>query len=61
MGGGLDAQAAADRALTTLERTRGLGGLITLDRAGRAGIAWNTPAMAFALRSAGEDTYRAGP
>ena len=31
----------------------GRGGLITLDRPGRIGIAWNTPAMAFAVRPPG--------
>ena len=61
IGSGLDPQAAAERALGTLERVRGRGGLITLDRTGRVGIAWNTPAMAFALRPAGADDYRAGP
>jgi beta-aspartyl-peptidase (threonine type) len=61
MGSGLDPQMAADRALATLERVRGRGGLITLDRTGRIGIAWNTPAMAFALRAAGAADYTAGP
>jgi beta-aspartyl-peptidase (threonine type) len=61
MGSGLDPQAAADRALATLQRVKGRGGLITLDRSGRIGIAWNTPAMAFALRPAGATDYRAGP
>jgi beta-aspartyl-peptidase (threonine type) len=61
IGTGLDPQTAAERALATLERVRGRGGLITLDRAGRVGIAWNTPAMAFALRAAGASEYTAGP
>jgi beta-aspartyl-peptidase (threonine type) len=61
IGDGLDPQEAAERALALLERVRGRGGLITLDRTGRIGIAWNTPAMAFALRPAGELDYRAGP
>jgi len=61
IGSGLDPQAAAERALATLERVRGRGGLITLDRTGRVGIAWNTPAMAFALRAAGASDYTAGP
>jgi beta-aspartyl-peptidase (threonine type) len=61
IGSGLDPQVAAERALGTLERVRGRGGLITLDRSGRIGIAWNTPAMAFALRPAGAGEYRAGP
>ena len=53
IGGGLDPQAAADRALATLARRDARGGLITLDRQGRVGVAWNTPAMAFAVRRAG--------
>ena len=61
IGDGLDPQAAADRALEVLGRVRGRGGLITLDRTGRVGIAWNTPAMAFAIRAAGDSEYRAGP
>jgi len=61
MGGGLDAQAAAERALATLARVDGRGGLITLDRRGRVGVTWNTPAMAFAVRPAGATDYRAGP
>lgn len=62
IGSGLDPQAAADRALAILvEKTNGRGGLITLDRTGRIGIAWNTPAMAFAFRPAGATSYRAGP
>ena len=39
---------------------RVVGGLITMDRQGRVGVAWNTPAMAFAVRPAGADDYRAG-
>lgn len=61
MGEGLDAQVAAERALATLARVDGRGGLITLDRHGRIGITWNTPAMAFAVRPAGASDYRAGP
>ncbi|MEP6637707.1 MAG: isoaspartyl peptidase/L-asparaginase family protein [Chloroflexota bacterium] len=61
MGGGLEPQLAADRALATLARLDGRGGLITMDRRGRVGIAWNTPAMAFALRPSGNEDYRAGP
>lgn len=61
IGGGLDPQIAAERALATLARVNGRGGLITLDRQGRIGIAWNTPAMAFALRPAGATEYRTGP
>ena len=60
IGSGMDPQSAADRALTVLRRVKGRGGLITLDRTGRIGIAWNTPAMAYALRPAGATDYRAG-
>ena len=61
MGGGLGPQISAERALARLARVNGRGGLITLDRLGRIGVAWNTPAMAFALRPAGATAYRAGP
>jgi len=61
MGSGLEPQVAAERALATLARVSGRGGLITLDRDGRVGVAWNTPAMAFALRPAGAEEYRTGP
>jgi beta-aspartyl-peptidase (threonine type) len=39
---------AAIRALDLLAPTRARGGLIMLDRTGRAGVAWNTPHMAYA-------------
>lgn len=62
MADGLEPQAAADRALATLvARVAGRGGLITMDRQGRIGVSWNTPAMAFALRPAGSTEYRTGP
>ena len=61
MGSGLEPQGAAEQALTTLARVDGRGGLIALDPSGRIGVAWNTPAMAFALRPAGSSDYRAGP
>jgi beta-aspartyl-peptidase (threonine type) len=62
MGDGLDPQLAAERALATLvARVNARGGLITMDRQGRIGVAWNTPAMAFALRPIGSREYRAGP
>jgi beta-aspartyl-peptidase (threonine type) len=49
---GLAPQAAAERALAVLyERTQGQGGLIVLDRTGRAGFAFTTPNMAFAFRT----------
>jgi beta-aspartyl-peptidase (threonine type) len=59
MGEGLDPQAAAERALATLARVNGRGGLLTLDRSGRIGVTWNTPTMAFAVRPAGEREIRA--
>jgi beta-aspartyl-peptidase (threonine type) len=61
IGGGLDPQSAAEQALATLQRVKGRGGLITLDRIGRVGIAWNTPTMAYALRPAGSEEYQSGP
>ncbi len=61
MGNGLEPQLAAERALATLARVKARGGLITMDRQGRAGVAWNTPAMAFALRAADATEYRTGP
>jgi beta-aspartyl-peptidase (threonine type) len=61
MGGGLAPQDAAEGALARLLRVEGRGGLITLDRAGRVGVAWNTPSMAFAIRPAGAADFRAGP
>lgn len=62
IGAGLEPQAAAERAIATLAaRLDGRGGLITMDRQGRIGVAWNTPAMAFALRPARSTEYRTGP
>jgi len=51
MGGGLEAQAAAEEAVRRLgsERIRGLGGVIAIDRKGRVGYAYNTPHMACAF------------
>lgn len=60
MGEGMDPQAAAERALETLKRVRGVGGLITLDHQGRIGVTWSTPAMAYALRAAGSEEFRSG-
>ncbi|HSC78232.1 MAG TPA: isoaspartyl peptidase/L-asparaginase, partial [Candidatus Acidoferrales bacterium] len=49
---GLDPQAAAEKAVAVLaERTQGHGGLIVVDRAGRAGAAFSTPHMAYAVRT----------
>jgi beta-aspartyl-peptidase (threonine type) len=49
---GMDAQAAADKAVGLLsERTQGKGGLIVLDSSGRVGFAFTTSHMAFAYRT----------
>jgi beta-aspartyl-peptidase (threonine type) len=60
IGEGLDPQEAAERALATLARVNGVGGLITMDRKGRVGVTWSTPAMAYAVRPAGSDEFRSG-
>jgi beta-aspartyl-peptidase (threonine type) len=60
MGNGFQPQVAAERALAALRRVNGRGGLITIDRTGRIGVTWNTPAMAFAVRPAGADDFRTG-
>jgi L-asparaginase / beta-aspartyl-peptidase len=60
MGEGVDPQTAAERALATLARVKGVGGLITMDRSGRIGVIWSTPAMAWATRPAGSDEFRSG-
>jgi beta-aspartyl-peptidase (threonine type) len=60
MGEGLDPQQASEQALATLARVKGVGGLITMDRRGRVGVTWNTPAMAYAMRPAGSDEFRSG-
>lgn len=60
MGEGLDPQEAAERALATLARVKGVGGLITMDRTGRVGVTWSTPAMAWAARPAGSDDFSSG-
>ena len=44
---------AAASAVALLDRLDAKGGLIVLDRRGNAGVAWNTPAMAFAVWSRG--------
>jgi beta-aspartyl-peptidase (threonine type) len=48
MRAGVPADDAAPRALAALDRVAGRGGLILVDRAGRAGVAFNTPSMAWA-------------
>ena len=53
---GMSAQEAADAAIAALaERTTGQGGVIAVDRLGRAGIAHNTPYIAHAYVSAGSE------
>jgi len=44
---------AATMGLTMLDRLDAKGGIIVLDRQGNVGVAWNTPAMAFAAWPAG--------
>ena len=49
VGQGLDAQQAAEAGVRLLaERVNGLGGAIVVDHAGRIGVAYNTPRMAYA-------------
>jgi beta-aspartyl-peptidase (threonine type) len=43
---GLDVEFAADKALSMLDRVRGKGGLILVDRHGRLALRFNTPRMA---------------
>ncbi len=51
-----DPQAAAEKAVALLrERTQGRGGLILVDRAGRAGAAFSTARMAYAFRTTDSD------
>lgn len=53
LGQGLEPQQAARSAVELLaRRAQGLGGVILLDRRGRAGLAFNTPRMAYAYRDA---------
>jgi len=55
--GGMNAQEAADAAIALLaERTVGKGGLIVLDRQGRAGVAHNAPYIAYTIVTAGKVT-----
>jgi beta-aspartyl-peptidase (threonine type) len=49
---GLPADEAAPRALAALERVGGRGGLILVDRAGRAGVAFNTTSMSWSMAPA---------
>jgi beta-aspartyl-peptidase (threonine type) len=58
---GLAAPEAATRAVGLLDRLAARGGLVLIDRVGRAGVAWNTPTMAFALWPAGATEIVDGP
>ena len=49
LAGGRGPEAAAKRALSELDRLSGFGGLILVDRRGRAGASFNTPRMARGL------------
>jgi beta-aspartyl-peptidase (threonine type) len=61
MAGGLDAAHAATEAVARLDRLEARGGIILLDTQGRVGVAWNTPAMAYALWPAGATDIVDGP
>jgi beta-aspartyl-peptidase (threonine type) len=54
------AQAACDHALSLLAPLQARGGVIMVDRNGEVGVAFNTPAMAFASRD-GNGAIAAGP
>jgi len=59
--GGLAAPEAVEAALGLLGRLGARGGMILLDPQGRIGVAWNTPAMAFAALPAGATEVIDGP
>ena len=52
---------AATGAVALLDRLDARGGLIVLDRRGHVGVAWNTPAMAFAAWPRGATEIEEGP
>lgn len=52
---------AAAAAVALLDRLDAKGGLIVLDRHGNVGVAWNTPAMAFAAWPRGASEIDEGP
>ena len=58
---GMPAPRAATTAVERLGRLDARGGIILLDTDGRLGVAWNTPAMAFALWPAGATAITDGP
>lgn len=60
-GSGMAAQASADRAIELLARTGARAGMILVDRSGNLGIAWNTPTMAFAGKTAKSAIMVSGP
>jgi beta-aspartyl-peptidase (threonine type) len=61
MRAGTPAPRAATAAVTRLDRLEARGGIILIDTAGRIGVAWNTPAMAFASWPAGATEIVDGP
>jgi beta-aspartyl-peptidase (threonine type) len=61
MRGGVPAPRAATEAVALLDRLEARGGIILLDAEGRVGVAWNTPAMAYALWPAGATEIADGP
>jgi beta-aspartyl-peptidase (threonine type) len=58
---GMEAPRAATEAVARLDRLEARGGIILLDAEGRVGVAWNTPAMAYALWPAGATEIVDGP
>jgi len=61
MRSGVPAPRAATAAVARLDRLEARGGIILLDTEGRLGVAWNTPAMAYALWPAGATEIVLGP
>lgn len=61
MRSGVEAPRAATEAVARLDRLEARGGIILLDTSGRMGVAWNTPAMAYALWPAGATEIVDGP
>jgi len=58
---GMPAPRAATTAVDRLGRLDARGGILLLDRDGRLGVAWNTPAMAYALWPTGATAITDGP
>ncbi len=61
MAAGSSAPEAAIEAVARLDRLDARGGIILLDAEGHVGVAWNTPAMAYALWPAGATEIVLGP